>query len=111
MVAGLIFSPSGANFLRPGEYALGNPETLNTITLYFSRLVLGVQLVLAGVQLPSKYLKKEWKSLALLLGPGMTVMWIITSLLIFAFVPHISFLHALAVGACVTPTDPVLSSV
>jgi len=78
--------------------------------LYFTRLVLGVQLVLAGVQLPSKYLKKEWKSLALLLGPGMTVMWISTSLLVFAFVPHISFLQALAVGACVTPTDPVLSN-
>lgn len=39
-----------------------------------------------------------------------TVMWLVTSLLVFAFVPHISFLHALAVGACVTPTDPVLSN-
>jgi NhaP-type Na+/H+ or K+/H+ antiporter len=83
---------------------------LDTITLYFTRLVLGVQLVLAGVQLPSKYLKTEWKSLSLLLGPGMTVMWIVTSLLVFALVPHISFLQALAVGACVTPTDPVLSN-
>ena len=78
--------------------------------MYFTRLVLGVQLVLAGVQLPSKYLKTEWKSLALLLGPGMTAMWICTSLLVYAFVPHLSFLHALAVGACVTPTDPVLSN-
>jgi NhaP-type Na+/H+ or K+/H+ antiporter len=40
----------------------------------------------------------------------MTVMWLVTSLLVFAFVPHISFLQALAVGACVTPTDPVLSN-
>ncbi|KAF2797264.1 hypothetical protein K505DRAFT_269813 [Melanomma pulvis-pyrius CBS 109.77] len=110
LVAGLIFSPRATNLIRPEEYALGDPETLETITLYFSRLVLGVQLVLAGVQLPSKYLKKEWKSLALLLGPGMTVMWLCTSLLIFALVPHISFLQALAVGACVTPTDPVLSN-
>ena len=78
--------------------------------MYFTRLVLGVQLVLAGVQLPSKYLKTEWKSLALLLGPGMTVMWICTSLLVYVFVPHLSLLHALAVGACVTPTDPVLSN-
>ena len=68
---------------------MNDVETLDTITLYFTRLVLGVQLVLAGVQLPSKYLKTEWKSLSLLLGPG---------------------LHALAVGACVTPTDPVLSN-
>ncbi|KAH7112148.1 Cation/H+ exchanger [Dendryphion nanum] len=110
LVAGLTFSPHATNLIRPQQYALGNIETLDTITLYFTRLVLGVQLVLAGVQLPSKYLKKEWKSLALLLGPGMTLMWIITSLLVFAFVPHINFVHALAVGACVTPTDPVLSN-
>ncbi|KAF2203313.1 hypothetical protein GQ43DRAFT_454544 [Delitschia confertaspora ATCC 74209] len=110
LIAGLIFSPHATNLIRPDQYALGDPEVLETITLYFTRLVLGVQLVLAGVQLPSRYLKKEWKSLALLLGPGMTVMWVCTSLLVYAFVPHISFLHALAVGACVTPTDPVLSN-
>jgi len=109
-VAGLIFSPHATNFIRPLDYALGNEESLETITLYFTRLVLGVQLVLAGVQLPSKYLKTEWKSLALLLGPGMCAMWISTSLLIWALVPNISILFALAVGACVTPTDPVLSN-
>ena len=110
LVAGLIFSPHATNWIRPEEYALNNEVVLDTITLYFTRLVLGVQLVLAGVQLPSKYLKTEWKSLALLLGPVMTIMWLVTSLLVYALVPHISFLHALAVGACVTPTDPVLSN-
>ena len=69
-----------------------------------------MQLVLAGVQLPSKYLLREWKSLALLLGPGMTAMWLTSSLLVWGLVPHITFLHALAVAACVTPTDPVLSN-
>jgi NhaP-type Na+/H+ or K+/H+ antiporter len=110
LVAGVIFSPHATNLIRPLEYALGDQETLNTITLYFSRLVLGVQLVIAGVQLPSRYLKLEWKSLFWLLGPGMAGMWILTSLLIWAFVPNMEFLYALAVGACVTPTDPVLSN-
>lgn len=90
--------------------------------------MLGVQLVLAGVQLPSKYLLKEWKSLALLLGPGtvptsccstarkvdlsvgMAAMWMTSSLIIWGMVPELSFVHSLAVGACVTPTDPVLSN-
>ena len=108
--AGLIFSPHATNFIKPLQYANDNAENLETITLYFSRLVLGVQLVLAGVQLPSKYLQTEWKSLSLLLGPGMCAMWIITSLLVWAMVPNISFLFALAVGSCVTPTDPVLSN-
>ena len=72
--------------------------------------MLGVQLVLAGVQLPSRYLQKEWKSLALLVGPVMTLMWLASSLLVWGLVPGISFLQALAIGACVTPTDPVLSN-
>ncbi|KEF51273.1 uncharacterized protein A1O9_12623 [Exophiala aquamarina CBS 119918] len=110
MVAGLIFSPHATNLIRPLEYAGGIQENLDYITLYFSRLVLGVQLVIAGVQLPSRYLYTEWKSLALLLGPGMVIMWLSGSLLIWAMVPNLPFLHALAVGACVTPTDPVLSN-
>ena len=69
-----------------------------------------MQLVLAGVQLPSKYLIHEWKSLALLLGPGMTAMWLLSSLIVWGMVPNLSFLHSLAIGACVTPTDPVLSN-
>lgn len=110
MLTGVLVSPHAANFIRPLEYARGSELNLDAITLDFSRLALGVQLVLAGVQLPSKYLRCEWKSMSLLLGPGMTMMWVSTSLLVWAMVPNLSFLHALAVGACVTPTDPVLSN-
>ncbi|KAI0392689.1 Sodium/hydrogen exchanger family-domain-containing protein [Xylariaceae sp. FL0594] len=111
LLAGITFSPHALNWVRPLDYAEGSVESLNSVTLYFTRLVLGVQLVLAGVQLPSRYLRKEWKPLALLLGPVMTAMWLTTSLLVWALVPHLPFLHALAIGACVTPTDPVLSNV
>nr|POF17521.1 na(+)/h(+) antiporter 2 [Quercus suber] len=109
-LAGVVFSPHATNLIRPLRYANDNEIDLEIITLYFTRLVLGVQLVLAGVQLPSKYLQKEWKSLSLLLGPGMCLMWISTSLLVWALVPDINILVALAVGASVTPTDPVLSN-
>ncbi|KAL3427565.1 sodium/hydrogen exchanger family protein [Phlyctema vagabunda] len=109
LLAGVSFSPHATNFIRPMEYA-GSQENLNAITLYFSRLVLGVQLVLAGVQLPSRYLQKEWKPLAILLGPVMTCMWLAGSLLVWGLVPGLSFLHALAIAACITPTDPVLSN-
>lgn len=111
LVAGVAFSPHAANFIRPQEYALFDDVNLDKITLNFTRLVLGVQLVLAGVQLPSRYLKTQWKPLALLLGPIMTAMWLATSLLVWGLVPNLPFLHALAVGACITPTDPVLSNV
>ncbi|KAI1745492.1 Sodium/hydrogen exchanger family-domain-containing protein [Xylaria scruposa] len=110
LLAGITFGPRALNWVRPIEYA-GSVDNLNDVTLFFTRLVLGVQLVLAGVQLPSRYLKREWKPLALLLGPVMAAMWLSTGLLVWALVPRLPFLHALAIGACVTPTDPVLSNV
>lgn len=109
-LAGVVFSPHATNWIRPLDYADGNDVDLETITLYFSRLVLGVQLVLAGVQLPSKYLWKEKKSLSILLGPGMIIMWLVTSLLVWGLMPDIDFVMAIAIGSCVTPTDPVLSN-
>ncbi|PWY65293.1 hypothetical protein BO70DRAFT_366735 [Aspergillus heteromorphus CBS 117.55] len=110
LLAGVIFSPHAANFIRPQEYALGSEQNLEDITMYFTRLVLGVQLVLAGVQLPKRYLQIEWKSLSLLLGPGMAAMWMCSSLIIWALVPDFQFVPSLIVGACITPTDPVLSN-
>ncbi|KAL6415595.1 sodium/hydrogen exchanger family protein [Ilyonectria robusta] len=109
LLAGVAFSPAGANFIRPLDYA-GNSKDVEAITLNFTRLVLGVQLVIAGVQLPSRYLQKEWKSLSILVGVVMAMMWLTTSLLVWAFMPQLPLLHALAIGACVTPTDPILSS-
>ncbi|KAL9594171.1 MAG: hypothetical protein Q9219_007184 [cf. Caloplaca sp. 3 TL-2023] len=107
--AGALFV-HGAQWLRPDEYTLLDPMNLETTTLAFTRLALGVQLVLAGLQIPGKYLKTEWKSLAMLLGPGMTGMWVASSLLMWALIPNLTYLHALAVAACITPTDPVLSN-
>ena len=45
--AGVLFSHA-APFVRPLEYTSGDEGKLETATLYFTRLVLGVQLVLAG---------------------------------------------------------------
>ncbi|KAK1718148.1 Na/H antiporter [Colletotrichum acutatum] len=98
-----------AKLLKPGEYAVSE-DAVASVTLDFSRLVLGVQLVLAGVQLPSRYLRTEWKSLCLLLGPGMIGMWTCTSAVVWLIVPGLPLVHALAIAACITPTDPVLST-
>ena len=110
VLAGILFSPHGIGLIDPLHYAQGSIENLKIITLSFSRLVLGVQLVIAGVQLPSRYLLKEWRSLALLLGPGLMGMWLCSSLAIYTVIPNLPFLHALAIAACISPTDPVLSN-
>ncbi|OCL10541.1 hypothetical protein AOQ84DRAFT_387439 [Glonium stellatum] len=108
-VAGILFSHV-AGFIKPLDYVLGSEENLANVTLCFTRLVLGIQLVIAGVQLPKKYIIREWRSLTVLVLPGMIATWLCTSLIVWALVPGLRFLHALAIGACVTPTDPVLSN-
>jgi NhaP-type Na+/H+ or K+/H+ antiporter len=37
-------------------------------------------------------------------------MWLVSSVIVYLCVPNLSFLEALIIAACVTPTDPVLSN-
>ncbi|KAL8281900.1 hypothetical protein RB600_005387 [Gaeumannomyces tritici] len=109
LLAGAILS-NVVHVLDPLDYAGGSPERLGAATLALSRLVLGVQLVIAGVQLPRRYLRAQWRPLSLLLGPGMLAAWACSSAAVWAAVPgRLPVLHALAVGACVAPTDPILA--
>ncbi|KAI0197019.1 Sodium/hydrogen exchanger family-domain-containing protein, partial [Astrocystis sublimbata] len=73
------------------------------------RVMIGIQLVIAGYQLPAKYPRWHWKEIAVCLIPIMTIMWLATSMCIFATIPNISLLATLVIGACVTSTDPILS--
>lgn len=107
LLGGVTFTHA-AKLLKPGDYVVSE-DAVASVTLDLSRLVLGVQLVLEGVRLPSRYLLTEWRALALLLGPGMLGMWAWGSAAVWLLVPGLPLLHALAVAACITPTDPVLS--
>ncbi|KAJ2075816.1 Na+/H+ antiporter [Coemansia sp. S155-1] len=79
------------------------------LTQEFSRYALAIEVMIAGVTLPKKYLLKEWKSVLFLLLPVMSVMWLVSAAII-KFTFSLSFVHALAIGACVAPTDPVLAN-
>lgn len=71
--------------------------------------MIGVQLVIAGYQLPAKYNYRRWKEMALCLLPIMTLMWLCTTACIILTIPKVTFLAALVIGSCVTCTDPILS--
>ena len=71
--------------------------------------MIGLQLVIAGYQLPAKYNLHKWKEMALCLLPIMTIMWLCTTLCMLATVPKLTLLAALVIGSCVTCTDPILS--
>lgn len=100
---GFVFQE--ADWIIPKDYG-----QTPTISRDLARLVLGVQLVLVGVQLPAKYLKKTWFSITMLLVAVMTVMWVASALIIYLVFPNLTFLESLIIGACITPTDPVLSN-
>ncbi|KAL6302845.1 Sodium/hydrogen exchanger family-domain-containing protein [Sparassis latifolia] len=107
---GIIIGPYGANIFNPRGWGGGNPDTVNTIVLEFTRVVLAIGVFAIGVELPKQYMKRHWKSLFFLLCPVMTWGWFVSAGLIYALIPGLNFLSSLAVAACLTPTDPILAA-
>uniref|UniRef100_A0A0L0NQ24 Sodium/hydrogen antiporter n=1 Tax=Candidozyma auris TaxID=498019 RepID=A0A0L0NQ24_CANAR len=104
-LAGLIFGPHCLDWLNPIKW--GNSDHL---TLEICRIVLCIQIVAVAVELPRKYMKKHWVSVAIFLLPVMTCGWLVVGLFIWALIPHFNFADGLLVAACVTATDPVLAA-
>ncbi|KAK3186568.1 hypothetical protein K4F52_004608 [Lecanicillium sp. MT-2017a] len=109
VVLGIILGPIAAKFLDSERWGSAEKGQTNEITLGVARVMIGVQLVIAGYQLPAKYNKMRWKEMALCLLPIMTIMWLCTTLCMLATVPKVTLLAALVIGSCVTCTDPILS--
>jgi NhaP-type Na+/H+ or K+/H+ antiporter len=76
VVVGIALGPYAIDLLNPhhwgGEHEQNN-ELVNEITLEITRVVIAIGVFAIGVELPKAYLKKHWKSLAMLLGPAMVV--------------------------------------
>ncbi|KAI8979644.1 Sodium/hydrogen exchanger family-domain-containing protein [Mycotypha africana] len=105
ILCGIIFGPVCAKFVDISTW--GNEDT---ISHEFSRVVIAIQVMAAGVALPKAYLRKELRSILILLGPVMTYMWLVSGLLVWAMIPGLNFLESLMISACFTPTDPVLAN-
>ncbi|KAI5955233.1 CNH1 [Candida jiufengensis] len=104
-IAGLILGPHCLDWLNPVSW--GNSDY---ITLEICRIVLCIQIIAVAVELPRKYMKKHWVSVAIFLLPVMTVGWLVVGLFIWCLIPHFTFNDGLLVSACVTATDPVLAA-
>ncbi|EJF63329.1 hypothetical protein DICSQDRAFT_145567 [Dichomitus squalens LYAD-421 SS1] len=107
---GVVIGPYGANIFDPRGWGGGDRETINTITLEVTRVILAIGVFAIGVELPKAYMQRHWKSLLFLLGPCMTWGWFVSGALIYALIPGLNFLSSLAVAACLTPTDPILAA-
>ncbi|EEU35415.1 uncharacterized protein NECHADRAFT_51230 [Fusarium vanettenii 77-13-4] len=109
VIFGIALGPLSAKFIESEKWGFATPGQTNAITLGTMRVMIGVQLVIAGYQLPAKYNYTRWKEMALCLLPVMTIMWLCTTACIMVTIPKVTFLAALVIGSCVTCTDPILS--
>ncbi|CCO28971.1 Na(+)/H(+) antiporter [Rhizoctonia solani AG-1 IB] len=82
----------------------------DSLTLALTRITIGIQVFFAGVALPKKYLKLQFQSLVVLLLPIMAIAWLVCGFLIYELIPGLTFMEALLISACITPTDPVLAN-
>jgi sodium/hydrogen antiporter len=67
-----LLGPYGTNIFDPRSWGNSTNESINNITLEFTRVVIAI-----GVELPKKYMYRHWKSLFFLLVPVMT--WVRSS--------------------------------
>ncbi|CAK9787176.1 hypothetical protein CC85DRAFT_296295 [Cutaneotrichosporon oleaginosum] len=107
---GVAFGPIGAGIFSPIDWVHGDVHHLDYITYQISRIVLGIQVLFTGLNLPKQYCWREKTSLAVLLFPIMTAAWFTVGLLVWGLIPGMTFCEALVIGSCVTPTDPVLAN-
>ncbi|CAO1632636.1 unnamed protein product [Sympodiomycopsis kandeliae] len=117
---GIIVGPSVLGWVEPRTW--GDNEIFHETAYQFTRLVLGVQVLFTGIDLPKKYVKHEAKSLTVMLLGMMTIAWLVTAALIWGLIRlpagsapdgvgySLTFLEALTISAAVTPTDPVLAA-
>ena len=103
-LVGIIFGPRGIGVLDPETWGWQDD-----ITQEFTRIIVGVQVFAAGIELPKRWLSRHWRSVAMMLGPVMMFGWLVSALIVYIILKT-KFTTALIIGACLTPTDPVLSA-
>lgn len=103
---GVLIGPHVANIFNPRSWG---PNT-NTITLEVMRVVLATGLFAIGVELPRSYMAKHAKGLAAMVIPTMAIGWVVVASILYGLFRQLNFISCLAIAACLTPTDPIISA-
>ena len=103
---GVMIGPLGLDLLhlKPGYDAASS-----VLLREAARITLAIAVTGAALQLPRGWVGRNWRGLAVSLGPGMLAMWaagtIVTEVMF-----RWPWLHCALVGAAIAPTDPVLAA-
>ncbi|KAK5074333.1 hypothetical protein LTR64_006522 [Lithohypha guttulata] len=103
-LSGIAFGPLAVDIFGSAEWRFQD-----NITQEMARVITGVQVFAVGLDLPSAYVKKHWKGIAVLLGPNMIFGWCVSAV-ILKLVLSLQWTTAFIIAATLTPTDPVLSA-
>ncbi|MGI4796579.1 MAG: cation:proton antiporter [Janthinobacterium lividum] len=106
VVAGIALGPLGAGLLQLDPVA--HPVDAD-ILREAARFTLAIAVTGAAMRLPVHWLSRNWRGMAVALGPGMVLMWLAGSAIGFLLF-GLPLLTALLLGAAIAPTDPVLSA-
>lgn len=101
---GVIIGPKGLDVVDPVEW-FGEDDITEEIT----RIVVGVQVFVVGLELPRRWLKTRLRSLLMQLGPVMMISYVVTAVLV-RYIVSTKWDTAFVVSACLAPTDPVLAA-
>ncbi|WP_017720513.1 cation:proton antiporter domain-containing protein [Kamptonema formosum] len=104
LLVGVTLSPAVFGWIDLAHW--GSPEG---ILEEGARLAISIQLMGVALRLPKAYPLKHWRSLSLLLGPVMLLMWLSSGLLVWLIL-GLPFWASMLVGSVITPTDPVVST-
>jgi len=105
LLVGILIGPAALNLLDLSS--LGDQEL---ILEQAALITLGIALMGVALRLPPAYSRSIWRSLTVLLALLMPLMWLGGSLLVYLIV-GLPFWVAALIGAILTPTDPVVSSI
>lgn len=105
LAVGILIGPAMSQILTPTELGLKPTPQLEQV----AHLTLSVAVMGAALRLPSGYVLREWRSLAIALVLGLPAM-AAAGAGIAAVVFGLSLLPALMVGTVLAPTDPVVAS-
>ncbi len=101
---GILLGPHVTALMVPEHWGNGVTEVLE-----MARLTLAAELMGLAISMPLTMVRDHARSIVLSLTVGMLLMWLTASVLAWLFLPA-TLLLALAMGATITPTDPVLSA-
>ena len=104
MLIGIALGPVALDLLSPARW--GEPDVIMEEA---ARITLAIAVMGISLRLPRGFIKKQWKTLAILLGVLIPLTALISGFIAFG-VLEISLLAALVFGATVTPTDPVVAT-